>query len=551
MAKSSASSFFEKGNYGINGRVVTMKLESEILEDATIYIQDGVIQEIVTSGAPIPDTLKDLPVIKSRGTIFPGLIELHNHLSYNCLPLWPVPKKFCNRSQWAGIPLYQQLISGPMSILGKTPEYASAIVRYVECKCLVAGVTTTQGIMLFSNAGIKKFYQGVVRNVEDGSDPRLPAVDAHIPDIAARDAAHFLKQLSKSSCLLLHLSEGADSSAHKHFEALKINDDTWAITSALAGIHCVALKREDFDLMKNKGASMVWSPMSNLMLYGTTADMIAAKASGIVIGIGSDWSPSGSKNLLGELKAAKLYSDQNGHLFSDYELISMATVNAAKIIKWDQYIGSIEKEKLADLLILEGQNDDPYRQLLHVSEKDIRLVVINGKARHGDKALMKQFGQGTEEIKIGTSKKLLNLADEASNSVVNQLKLSDAARKLKTGLKDLKMVARARPMLKELITSDHERISVPAEPVSTKEMEASFVLILDHNEEEGESLRLHIPVNGEMTVPQAKAQLKPEDLPSIKLDPLCVNNDKSYFKNIENALNLPDYIKTGLKNFYS
>jgi hypothetical protein len=424
-------------------------------------------------------------------------------------------------------------------------------VRYVECKCLVAGVTTTQGIMLFSNAGIKKFYQGVVRNVEDGSDPRLPAVDAHIPDIAARDATHFLKQLNKSSCLLLHLSEGFDNSAHKHFEALKINDDTWAITSALAGIHCVALKREDFDLMKNKGASMVWSPMSNLMLYGTTADMIAARASGITIGIGSDWSPSGSKNLLGELKAAKLYSDQNGHLFSDYELISMATINAAKIIKWNHYIGSIEKGKLADLLILEGENGDPYRQLLHVSEKNISLVVINGKARHGDKALMKQFGQGTEEIKIGTSKKLLNLADEASNSVVNQLKLSDAARKLKTGLKDLKMVARARPMLKELITSDHERISVPAEPVSTKEMEASFVLILDHNEEEGESLRLHIPADDEATVPQAKAQLKPEDLPSIKLDPLCVDNDKSYFKNIENALNLPDYIKTGLKNFYS
>ena len=51
---------------------------------------------------------------------------------------------------------------------------------------------------------------------------------------------------------------------------------------------------------------MVWSPMSNLLLYGGTADIAAALAAGVRIGIGSDWSPSGSKNLLGELKVAWL-----------------------------------------------------------------------------------------------------------------------------------------------------------------------------------------------------------------------------------------------------
>jgi len=82
----------------------------------------------------------------------------------------------------------------------------------------------------------------------------------------------------------------------------------WAITDSLAGINCVALKADDFDVLASRGASMVWSPLSNLLLYGQTADVAAAKKAGIKIGIGPDWAPSGSKNLLGELKVAWLAS---------------------------------------------------------------------------------------------------------------------------------------------------------------------------------------------------------------------------------------------------
>ncbi len=61
------------------------------------------------------------------------------------------------------------------------------LVRYVEAKCLVAGVTTSQGIALYSDAGIRRFYQGVVRNVEEPDDPALPAAQSRIPDVAAGD----------------------------------------------------------------------------------------------------------------------------------------------------------------------------------------------------------------------------------------------------------------------------------------------------------------------------------------------------------------------------
>ena len=57
--------------------------------------------------------------------------------------------------------------------------------------------------------------------------------------------------------------------------------------------------------------AMVWSPFSNLALYGETAAIAAAKACGLRIGIGPDWSPMG-KNLLGELKVARLVSAEIG-----------------------------------------------------------------------------------------------------------------------------------------------------------------------------------------------------------------------------------------------
>ena len=545
--------------YGLKGRVVSMKSETEVFNNATVYVQGNNISAIVKSGEPIPDTLKKIPVYDTAGTIFPGLIELHNHLSYNCLPLWPVPKKFTNRDQWAGIDLYKNLISGPMAILGKTPGYAEAIVRYVEGKCLVAGVTTSQGIMLFSNAGIRTFYKGIVRNVESPDDPDLKKVDGHIPDIASKDATHFLGQLKKANCLLLHLSEGTDDSAHKHFSSLQISADSWAITNALAGIHCVALKREDFDRMKTAGASMVWSPLSNLMLYGATADIAAAKASGITIGIGSDWSPSGSKNLLGELKAAKLYSEQNGKIFSDFQLISMATLNAAKIIKWDEHIGTIETGKLADFLIVDGISGDAFNQLLHASEKDLSLVVINGTPRCGSKQLMKKFGKASEEIKMGGTTKALNLIEASENPVVGKLKLSDASAKLLKALNNLKSISKKMPALKKIIGPDNASYFVPESFGTNKNItgknnkKQSFVLVLDHDAEEGEDMRTRLPGDGRTSLldVRKKGITKPErDIPPITLDPLCVANDKNYFKTLGGSPNLPPYFKTGLKNYY-
>src|SRR5438105_12784775 len=273
-----------------------------VLDDGVVYVRGGSIAGVLSASAPTPEGFDGVKVLDTKGTIYPGLIDLHDHLSYNVLQLWDVPKQFDNRDKWAQGDTYRKLVTGPMKVIAHTPTYVPAVVRYVESKCLVAGTTTSQGIALSSYAGIQHFYRGIVRNVEQTDDPELPEAPSHIADVEAKDRNKFLARLKKFRCLLLHLSEGTNEAAREHFLALKSSSGDWALWQSLAAIHCVALQPEDFDVLAEAGASIVWSPLSNLLLYGQTTNITAAAKAGIAIALGPDWSPSGSKNLLNELK---------------------------------------------------------------------------------------------------------------------------------------------------------------------------------------------------------------------------------------------------------
>ena len=233
----------------LRGQIVTMDGARRVIKDGLLYVNKGFIVAVEAKDGPVPAGFEGLPVVNTHGTIFPGLIELHNHLSYNLLRLWAVPRPYGNRGQWAGIPEYRSTISGPMKLLGSRPDLLAALARYVECKCLLGGTTTSQGIELFSNAGARRFYRGIVRNVEQTNDPNLPEAGTRIPDVDAKDAQSFLARISQKKCYLLHLAEGLDKTARNHFLSLQFKPDQWAIAPSLAGIHCAGLLKEDFDVM--------------------------------------------------------------------------------------------------------------------------------------------------------------------------------------------------------------------------------------------------------------------------------------------------------------
>jgi cytosine/adenosine deaminase-related metal-dependent hydrolase len=535
----------------VAGTVVTMDQKSAVETDGVVWVKDAAIAGVTGRDDSPPDGFDDVVPVETDGTIFPGLIDLHNHLAYNALPLWKVPKQYTNRDTWGNSDDYHRLVTAPMKTIGEATELLPALVRYIETKQLVGGVTTTQGIALFSAPGLRRYYRGIVRNVEQTGDKAFPEAASRIADVDAKDANKFLTAIEKKQCYLLHLSEGTDDAAHKHFEALDIEGDKWAIAPSLAGIHCAALHKPDFEVMATRGASMIWSPFSNLLLYGHTADVADAKVAGsnanpFTIGLGSDWTPSGSKSLFGELKVARVYSHNNDDVFSDEEIVRMASTNAAEILGWEKAVGSIEPGKRADLLIVSGQDaDNPYSPIFEGDERTIQLVVINGTPRYGTPALMATDGPHLEKLRIGGEQRVLYLKQDTEDPDVSATTYRHAHAELNKAfhdIKELRLEQESKHVPKALAAAPHVEKGHPR-------------LALDEFEETHLVQRPHLMLDGAVTGPTDKAMAAAPPISSllspIKLDALTVADDKTFLDRVGKQINLPDYIAPGLRELYT
>jgi imidazolonepropionase-like amidohydrolase len=529
--------------WAISGRIVTMASNGDVVAKGTLYIEDNRIAAIAPAGQPAPAGFESVKTVDTGGTVYPGLIELHNHLSYNILPLWRVPKAYANRDQWQNAKEYRESVTGPMSAiaLADNGTLLPALVRYVEAKCLIAGVTTSQGITLSNWSGtIHRYYKGALRTVEIGAPPDLPAAHSKIPDIDAEDWAKFDNELKKSTCFLLHLSEGIDAAAHNHFLALRNAQNQWAIEPSLAGIHCTALTAADFGTMAQRQAHMVWSPLSNLLLYGKTTDVVAARNAGVKIALGSDWSPSGSKNLLGELKSAKVVNAHFKLGFSDYDIVAMATRNAAEILKWDARLGTLAQGKFADLLVVKGASGDPYDHLIKAREQDVVLVAIDGQPRYGVSATMTNVGGKGEAVQIAGTARLIDFDTPVQDPDIEKVTLADATQRLTAALGQLGALhAKSQPLAAALLA--RRPIARPG-----------WRLALDEQFHNHVELRPRLAFAGASTGPDLRAAMAaaPPVLHPIKLDALAVADDAAFLATLKQETNLPSGIASGITAYF-
>jgi len=534
------------------GRIITLDAAATIVAPGVVYCRDGSIVAVQPTSASAPPGFENVAVTQTRGTVLPGMIELHNHLPYDVLSLWQVPKAYTNRDQWSAVtnPDYHRLVTGPMRILGSDPNLVPAIVRYVEVRALLGGTTTSQGIALAKSAIISHF-RGLVRNVESTNDTQLKPAATHIADIDSTDAEHFLARISGSQKLILHLSEGIDAHAHDAFAALHLPDGRWAITDNLIGIHCVALTAQDFTTFGQHGGSMVWSPLSNLLLYGQTANLGAALAADVPVALGSDWAPSGSKNLLGELKVAQAVAPTVGATLTTLDLVRMVTTAPATMLGWDNHLGALEPGKRADLVVLDGQTGDPYQQLISATEADFHLVMINGTPRVGTPALMKSLvpalnttgTNASEPLRIAGRDRLLNLAQVTADPAVAEISVKESLDRLAQALKDLPHAAPSLP---------------PTDLLARAHAEGAALLAASGVINNHMSPRPHLPLRGRLTGPNVDdirtapmssssrataARVSATPLGSLGLDPLAAVDNPAYYAELGQEQNIPQSLR--------
>lgn len=398
----------------VSGHLVTFDDDARAeIPDGALYIdRDGAIVAVAAAGEAPPPGFEGARRVEAGAdaVVYPGLIDLHNHIAYNCLGLWIAPGRsepWTARSQWPLDPDYLPSITLPVNAL--CAANGKAVLKYVECKAVVGGVTAIQGS---SKVG-RPFEGWMVRNVEYETF-RTGVVRVRQAVFALNEEKEFRKvrrQLEAGDAFVYHLSEGTDPALRAEYEAM---GSRGCIAPRFVGIHCTALADPQFADWTGRGGSVVWSPFSNLWLYGATTDVAAARARGLRLCLGSDWAPSGTKSLLGELKVADLVNRSAlGGLFSDRDLCRMVTCNPADALGWEARVGRLRAGCCGDFVIVERRVDDVYRNLVLALERDVRLVAINGYPMIGTAALMEACAAvAPEPISVGDVERVVSLRDE-------------------------------------------------------------------------------------------------------------------------------------------
>lgn len=218
----------------------------------------------------------------------------------------------------------------------------------------------------------------------------------------------------QGSAIIAHLAEGRQDDPYnqKEFEVIQLLGLDMPHVNF---VHGVGISPDGLMVMGQKQMGLIWSPYSNLLLYSQTLDIKKATEAGVLLALGSDWLPTGTRGVLEEVKLARNYilkmglagviqaNTRSSNL--DEALYKMLTENPAKMInhwqgpqadKWANGesqggIGTLAKGAMATFIVTTKKHGNPYTNLVkEVSAKEINLVVVDGNIQYGNLSYLNQ-----------------------------------------------------------------------------------------------------------------------------------------------------------------
>jgi 5-methylthioadenosine/S-adenosylhomocysteine deaminase len=351
----------------------------EEIERGYVVVQ-GTTIDAVRSTKP-----QGVDVVETDGVILPGLIDLHGHPEFNIFAAWEPPKTYLNRYAWRGSAEYKAVVRKPWSALTEPPSLLRELTRYAEARALVGGVTAIQGASAF----YEDPQESLVRNVDlriFGEHKARSRVDLDGRLMQESRKLRAAIDAGEVNTFYIHVAEGLPSNerSRKEFDAL---DRAGLLTAATVIIHGTALGDEHLGRLRDVGGKLVWSPQSNLRLYGETTRAARALELGIPVGLGADWLPSGSRSLLDEMRVARecLVRQQVGLTEPELhrKLVHMVTADAARIAGLEDKLGRVAAGRPADVTVLERIHDDPWRSVVEADPSRVELVTIDGFLAYG------------------------------------------------------------------------------------------------------------------------------------------------------------------------
>lgn len=371
-----------------------------ILNPGEVLFVDTMIQCVATDCTTHADA-NNATWIDTKGVISPGLIDSHNHVAYNFLPQWfPNPfRLYSNRYQWADEKSYEDHVR-PYAKNRSTGTHFCPAAKWGELRSLIHATTTIQG-QSFNQSCINWGVRNADTNHHGLGYAHMATNIGSPRDITDSQAAgymeRFKREVNPTTRFAVHMTEGiADNNVLLEFDSFAGRDPRpnrhqgvsllYNGTSVL--IHSMVMTDLQIEEAHLANAKVVWSPSSQISLYGTTTPIERILKADIVTGIGPDWTVSGEPDMLAELRYAKNYAHtEKIDILTPKKLWEMSTWDGALVVGLDAHIGRLEPGYRADIAVFGRTSPDPYEAVIQSRTQDVRLVYIDGKGMYGDQNL--------------------------------------------------------------------------------------------------------------------------------------------------------------------
>lgn len=425
--------------------VLTVDAADRVIPQGSVVVADDRIED-VGSAADIarrhPMVSFDRVIDGSRYGMVPGFIDSHVHLS-ETLSRAVFPDSLATRAwvfHWAK-PFYAN-VDGEDEVLGATIGMAEMLRCGTTCFLDMGAQNDVEGVVQaierVGMRGITGRHAADVRprEVPDGwteemmSHHFFPNATVALQELEAT-AREFngaaggrircwVNIEGKEPCSL-ELHVGARALAEKlgvgttyhlatSIEEAKVAEakyGKWPITriADAAGLgpnltiaHAVAVTDQEIERMAKAGTHVAFCPATSVKLakgatrIGKYPEMLAA---GILVGLGTDGvSAGGNLNLMRQMyMVAGMFKDarMDSTLVGAQKALRMATVEGARLMGWDDEIGSIEAGKKADFVLFDLEHSewapygDPLQAVVYsASPASIAQTWVDGKALYRD-----------------------------------------------------------------------------------------------------------------------------------------------------------------------